>query len=321
MTTSKYVNSVFEQPWWLDTVAPNEWREILIEEEGEVIARWPVVERSKNICMPKMTQTLGFWISEKYLESDTHYNKRKRVTNLLLEQLPANKNINISLDSNVDYFLPLYWNQFQIIPHISYRLTDLTDLDAIYNRFSKSMKNNIRIAKNKITIKTIDDIEILLTLLDKTFSRQKMKNPWSKDLIRNIYRICKEYNSGKLIYAVGEDNQVYSGNFMVYDKNRCYGMFAGTDPKYRKSGAFSLLAWEGIKFASTVSKSFDFMGSMMEGVENFVRQFGGTPIVYYEIQKKRVGLYKRVYLKFVRLLKEKIKLIIGYNRWYTNSTS
>lgn len=41
--TSEYVNSVFEQPWWLDTVAPNSWKEILIEEAGEVIARWPLV--------------------------------------------------------------------------------------------------------------------------------------------------------------------------------------------------------------------------------------------------------------------------------------
>lgn len=70
-----------------------------MEEEGEVLARWSIVEKKNGIEMPKMTQTLGFRISGKISASDDYYNQRKRVTNLLLERLPGNENINICLDS------------------------------------------------------------------------------------------------------------------------------------------------------------------------------------------------------------------------------
>jgi hypothetical protein len=306
--TSEYVNSVFEQPWWLDVVAPNAWKEILIEEEGEIIARWPIVYKWNGIGMPKMTQTLGFWLSENKFDSDPYHNKRKRITNLLLEQLPKNKNIKIRLNSKVDYFLPMYWKHYIISPSISYRINDLSDVNAIYDRFIKRVKENIKSSSKKVIIKTIDDIDILLRLMDKSFSTQNRKNPISNDLIRKIYNACKEYDAGRLLYAIDKDGNVYSGGFFVYDKKVCYYLMAGTDPKYRSSGANSLLVWEGIKFASTVSESFDFEGSMIEGIENFLRQFGGTPMVYYQIRKQNIAL------DLFELLKPRIKSIFGYKQ-------
>ena len=50
------------------------------------------------------------------------------------------------------------------------------------------------------------------------------------------------------------------------------------------------IIWEGIKFASTASKTFDFEGSMIEGIESFFRQFGATPTVYYQIRKQNIAL-------------------------------
>jgi hypothetical protein len=303
---SEYVNSIFEQPWWLNIVAPNAWKEILLEEKGEIIARWPIVEKSNHLGMPKMTQTLGFWLSEKILQTDPYYNKRKKITNLLLEQLPGNKSIKIYLDHKVDYFLPFHWKHYMITPYISYRINDLNDVVALYNRFSSMAKENIKRAHNRLIIKTIDDIEILLMLMDKTFDLQKRKNPISKGLIRNIYSTCKDYEACKLLYAIDKDGTVYSGGLFVYDKQVCYYLVSGTDPKYRSSGANTLLTWEGIKFASSVSKSFDFEGSMIEGIENFMRQFGGKPIVYYQIRKQNI------FLEFLELIKPRIKSIIGF---------
>lgn len=45
-----YVNSVLEQPWWLDLVAPDRWEEIIINDEktGEVMARFAYVSDGKK---------------------------------------------------------------------------------------------------------------------------------------------------------------------------------------------------------------------------------------------------------------------------------
>jgi hypothetical protein len=301
---SAYVNSVFEQPWWLEVVAPNAWKEILVEENCEIIARWPIVIKGNRITMPKLTQTLGFWLSDSMLDSDPYYNKRKKTINLLLEQFPRNKNINILLDPNVNYFLPLLWKYYSINPRITYRIRDLANINAIYERFHTTVKRHIRSANNKVIVKTIDDIEILLMLMDKTFSKQNRKYPISKDLVRNIYCACKNHNAEKLLYAIDNNGNVHSGVLFVYDKKICYYLIAGSDPKYRSSGANSLLIWEGIKFASTVSESFDFEGSIIEGIENFFRSFGGTPLVYYEIHKqnnisKALEMLKTILKSFV----------------------
>jgi hypothetical protein len=306
--TSKYTNSVFEQPWWLDVVAPNIWKEIYVKEGDEILARWPIVKNGNCIGMPKMTQTLGFWLSEKITDSDPYYDNRKKITNLLLEQLPHNISININLDHNIDYFLPMHWRHFILNPFISYRINDLTDVNFIYDRFHKEIKRNIIKANKDVIVKTLDDIEILLLLMDKTFRKQKRKNPISKDLIRNIYNACKYNNAGKLLFAIGKDGNTYSGGLFVYDKNVCYYLIGGTDPIYRSTGANSLLIWEGIKFAATVSKSFDFEGSMIESIENFFRQFGGAPTVYYNIRRQNM------ILELFKLLKPKLKLLIGYNQ-------
>jgi hypothetical protein len=306
--TSEYVNNLFEQPWWLDAVAPDSWKEIIVEEGGKVVARWPVVTRWYGIGMPDLTQGLGFWISDNELVTDYHNNRKKRITNLLLDQLPKHKSINISLNPKADYFLPMYWKNYVIAPKITYRINDLTDLTSVFNKFGKELRRKIKIAENQLTVESIDDIEILLVLMDKTFALQNRKYPVSKDLIRNLYNSCKDNNACNLLYATDDEGNVHAGILFVYDKNICYSLIGGTDPSFRKSNAFSLLDWEGIKFASTVSESYDFLGSMVEGIEHYARQFAGTPTVYYQIRKQNIAL------ELFELLKPMIKSFIGYKK-------
>lgn len=297
LLTSLYTNSVFEQPWWLDAVAPDGWREILIEENGEVVARWPIVEKGNNVIMPPLTQTLGFWIADRIMNSDPFLSERKRITNLLLEQLPQSKMISINLDPKVNYFLPMYWNQFEVIPHISYRFNDLTNVSSIYDGFSRKVRQTIRNASQRVKIEHIDDIDILHKLLEKTFERKNLKNPWSSQLLRDIYSACKRNNAGYLIYAIDKEENIHSGNFYVFDSSTCYALISGTDPDFISSGARTLLLWEGIKHASSVSSIFDFEGSMVENIEHYFRQFKPTPYVYYHILKQRdlVKLHKLTY--------------------------
>ncbi len=55
-----HVNSLFEQPWWLDAVAPGQWHEILVRRGEELLLRFPYVLEKKNgfvsLLMPGVTQ-------------------------------------------------------------------------------------------------------------------------------------------------------------------------------------------------------------------------------------------------------------------------
>ena len=83
-------------------------------------------------------------------------------------------------------------------------------------------------------------------------------------------------------------------------------MLGGTDIRFRSSGAQSLVLWKAIQHASTVSSVFDFEGSMVEGIENFFRQFGGNRVINYNIVKQPfLG-------DCMDIIKPRIKKIIGY---------
>lgn len=305
--TSPYTNSLFEQPWWLDAVAPNQWHEITLTDKEEIIARWVYTTCKGQISMPPFTQTLGFWISDTVMQQEHQFHKQKEIITQLINHLPA-VNIKTALDPANHYFLPFLWNRFTIRPYITYRIHNLNDLDNVYHNFSKVAQKNIRSASHKVTIQAIDDISLLYRLLVKTFALQKRACPFSETCLKRLYEAAKMHQAAKLLFAIDEAQNVHSGVLYVYDERTCYYLVSGTDPQFRSVGSNSLLIWEGIQWAAKNSKVFDFEGSVIEGIENFVRQFGGFPTVYYEV--RRLSLWKEI----MEICKPAIKRLIGYKQ-------
>ena len=150
------------------------------------------------------------------------------------------------------------------------------------------------------------DIETFLTLLDMSFARQNRKMPINADLIRNAVQKAIECEQGRLMLAVDEQGKAHSGAFFLYDKKVCYYLLGGQDPEYKSDGSQNLLLYKGIEFATTVSEYFDFEGSMVEGIENFFRQFGGIQVINYHVAKQPF------FNELLDILKPRIKKLIGY---------
>jgi len=307
---TKCANNIFEQPWWLNTVAENQWEDITIVENSEIIARWPIVTKKKflynRITMPQLTQTLGIWFQTIDSSEIDKLSKQKQIIFALLEKLPHSNNLSVRLDSSLKYFLPFVWRGYTIKPLISYKIADLSDIRHVYSNFDKTAKKNIRSAEKKIIIRDDLDIQVLIDAINQTFSAQKRNAPDMNNLIIDIARECKKHNSGKLLAAVDTDGNVHACSYFVYDDQKFYYLISGSNPQYRTSGAQSLIIWEAIKFASTVSKEFDFEGSMIEGIEKFFRQFGGKPTVYYQISKQPLAM------EIIELFKPRMKKLLGY---------
>ena len=146
---TEYANSVFEQPWWLDIVAEDRWGEVFYKKNGEIQARLPYVWKKgvlgNRIQMPKLTQTLGFWIADLEKEKgNKDLAKQKEIIDSLLSQLPDAGGVRICLDHRCSYVLPCLWKGYKIVPSYSYRIKDLSDLDRIYGNFGNVVKKNIK---------------------------------------------------------------------------------------------------------------------------------------------------------------------------------
>ena len=307
---SEYTNNVFEQPWWLDIVAKDKWGEVFVQDGERIVARMPYVLDKKVLAMPTYTQTLGIWMQNElreYQNGNSHLRRQKEVIAELLKSLPKHKSACITLDSSQKYVLPFRWHGYKIEPTFSYRISDLSDINAVMAKMSKSAKKNIKQAEKKLKIEEdSQDIDTFICLQDLSYKRQGRKNPIDGDLTRNVIQGAFLAGCGRLMIAYGEDGVPHSGAFFLYDQNACYYLMGGQDPTYKNDGSQNLILSRAIAFAATVSKCFDFEGSMVEGIEHFFSQFGGEQVVNYRISKQ----------SFVRdlfdVLKPRVKKLLGY---------
>ena len=304
------VNSIFEQPWWLDAVAPGQWDAAEIMKDGKVIARLPYIKSKrmgfKILGIPAYTQTLGYWIDDTSAKNARKYARNKDLVSELIDLLPNGYNVDLSLHHSCDYLFPFRWRGFNIHMAYTYRLEEINDTEMLWNGFADNIRREIKKAQKQLTVEENHPIDDLILMQGKTFERQGRNQHSSDELIKRIDKTLLNHNARKLLCAVDTEGRIHAASYFVYDSKCCYYLIGGGDPELRTSGASSLLMWEGIKFASTVSRSFDFEGSMIEPIERFFRAFGGTPTPYWRVTKMNVLLCLADYLK------PTIKKLIGW---------
>ena len=141
---------------------------------------------------------------------------------------------------------------------------------------------------------------------DKTYKRQGRSNPVDRNVTLDIMKKTVEQGHGKLLVARGDDGRAPSAGFFIDDERICSYLLGGFDPEFNSDGSQNLLLDAGIEFAQGVSRDFDFEGSMVEGIENFYRQYGGDLVTNYHVSKQRL-IYD-----IEDIMKPRIKRMIGY---------
>lgn len=305
------VNSIFEQPWWLEAVAPGQWEAIEIKRDGKIVARLPYIKTKrlgfKLLGMPEYTQTLGYWIEDTGAKNARKNARAKELISEMINLLPKGYSVDLDLDHSCDYLFPFRWKGYNINMAYSYRLEDIHDTEVLWNGFADNIRREIKKAQKILTVEGNHSIDDLILMQNKTFERQGRNRNGSDDLIKRIDAALLDHQARKLLCAVDSDGRIHAASYFVYDTNCCYYLIGGGNPELRTSGASSLLMWEGIKFASTVSHSFDFEGSMIEPIERFFRAFGGVPTPYWRATKLNAAL------SFAEYMKPIIKKKMGWN--------
>lgn len=282
---------VFFNPWWMDAVCEkNEWDVIIIEDKEQIKACFVYVLKSvgiwKAIGMPVLTPFSGIWVN--YPEGQSDNNRisfEKKVFQQIIDKLPKHDKFFMRINNEITNWLPFYWQGYKETTCYTYVLNNISNLDQIYGAFKDNIVEHIEKAKDSIIVTPSDNIEELYELCKKTFKRQNLKASFSLELIKKIYESAKNNGCAKILLANDKDGKTHAGSLIIWDSKTTYYLLGGVDPDLRSSGANSLLMWETIKFASTVSENFDFEGSMIEGVEKFFRGFGPVQKPYFLITK------------------------------------
>ena len=291
----QYVNSIFCSPWWLNaTAGEGNWGLCEVKESGKTVASMPWVMKYrfglKTISQPSLTQTLGPWLAEP--PKGTKYAKRlsrqKDLMEILIDQLPDYHVFRQNFAPEITNWLPFYWKGFQQTTRYTYRITNLRDLELIWSGFQDKIRTDIRKAKKQgVVVERCSDIDAFLDVNELTFQRQGIKFPYTRSYVKRLFSACQANEAGCIFLARGKDGRVHAGNLLVWNEHCAYYLLGGGDPELRNSGATSLSMWKSIQFAATVSRIFDFEGSMIEPVERFVRGFGAVQTPYFAISHIR----------------------------------
>jgi len=205
--------------------------------------------------------------------------------------------ISVSLGRNIINTLPFIWRKFKVVPEYTYILDLSTSLDDLYKNMTAEKRNDINKAvRDKLTVKRINDFNIIKSLVLKTFSRQE-KGINEYYLNKILFEFANDSNS--FAFVTFKDEKPIAGAFCVYDNLTAYYLLGGYDYEFKHHGAGALALWEAIGYSKEIGlKYFDFEGSMVPQIEKYFRGFGGELKPYFRINKAWLPL--EVLLKFYK---------------------
>lgn len=281
---------LYSQAWWLDCVCGKSgWEVVLQESGGHIVGALPYVIKKKFgfvvLSMPTYTQTLGVWVRSAQGKRCKKFSKEKSIVESLINQLPKHNVFFQAFHSSFKNWMPLYWMGFEQTTKYSYVIENLQDTAGVWKEVNENIRTDVRKAEKTLRVHSEGSVADFYQLLTLTYERQGQAPPQRSETLDKIINTAISRGSGKLFFAQDNDSKFHSAVFIVWDANSAYYLASGADPELRNSGAGSFCLWEAIKFSATVTKEFDFEGSMVPGIEKYFRSFGGVARPYSRIAR------------------------------------
>jgi hypothetical protein len=285
--------SIFCRSWWLNAVGT--FRILGYFEGDELIAGIPLVFESRygiRVCtMPRLTRMLGVVIRELPGSERKAAARQHVIVGEIAKKLSEYRLFFQAMHPTLVDWRPFYWAGFRQTTRYTFVIDDLTDMEKVWDGLTSNTRKQITKAQKaglRLVPCGIDDV---YRCEQASHSRQGISPRHTPDVLRRIYDAVVEHSSGAAWAVVDQDENVTSAWFIAWDKNRAYGLVGGNDSRARESGAGFLGIWHDIQIAAEQSRSYDFCGSMIEGVGNFNRGFGARPVPYHFIVKAPPALH------------------------------
>jgi hypothetical protein len=298
---------VFYQDWWLDaTAGTNAWEVCVVKNGDRIVAALPYSMRTRFglrlIGQPVLTPSLGPWFAPCKGSSASILSTQKECMESMISQLPKFDYFAQSWHRKVTNWLPFYWEGFTQTTRYTYTIPLSPGMDILAG-FTPNMRNKVRKAQK--VVKVIDDcpLDVFYELNRKTFSRQHLSVPYSLGYVKSFDTQLAARKRRKIFAAVDAGGRIHSALYLIWDNEVGYVHMVGEDPELRQSGAGILLIHEAIDFSLKAGlEVFDFVGSMIKGVEIVRRSCGGVQTSYFHITKtpSRLLLMRQGLLSMIR---------------------
>ena len=265
------VNSrIYAYSWYLDIVADN-W-DVLILNNYEAVMPLPWKSKYfiKYIYPPVWTQQLGVFspldITENLIKNfiKSIPRKFKKIT----IQFNSGNNLNlVNSEKRVNYILALD-----------------KPYEEILKGFNNNRKRDLKKAlKNELSVNNIS-LNLLLNTLKKYYL---FLNYSRKDYLNlcKLVTITLKKDKGFFLGVYSQNKELVGGSFFLKNESRITYLFSLNSPKGKMIGAHTFLINYMIQIFSNSKLSFDFEGSMVEGIAVFFKSFGSKKENYNVLKK------------------------------------
>lgn len=275
---------------WLDNF-PGRVQIYLIFDKGENIIGgfhlfWQKLFRLKIYLNPPFTPAIGLFWEEKSLTRYSKNDFRKQIHKLVSNFIMIQKHslAKLSLDRGCQDMQPYLWEGFKVDTCFTYQIDLQQDLDDIFKQMSGDRRKSLRKAeKDGIVTKPSTDLNEIMKLILKTFSRQKKRKNF-----KILKRILKNSLGTDFCFAnvAYQNEKPIACCVIMHSDRRAFYHIGGYDHNFKHHGAGVSALWESMKQAKAAGiKTFDLDGSMIPAIEKYFRGFGGELIPYYKIRK------------------------------------
>jgi Acetyltransferase (GNAT) domain len=282
-------NAIFQQPWWLDAVAPGHWDQVTVEHGGRVVARLPYVVRGRPrmrvLTMPPLTQTLGPWLERSEASPPKALGREHELLAELEAGLPRAAAFIQQFSPTILNALPFHWAGYRLEIQYTHRLDLRPAEEELWEGLRGNIRREIRKAHRQVEIREDLGLDRFHDVWTKTFERQGLLPPATLAELERLDAACAAHDARAMLFARDDPGRVHGVAYVVWDRNGAFNLLGGADPDLRSSGASSLLMWEAIRRARSVTDVFDFEGSMIGSVERFFRAFGGRQTPYLKVSR------------------------------------
>jgi hypothetical protein len=289
----------FQQPWWLNAVAPGAWDEVRVEQNGKIVARLPFMIKRKfgltALTQPPLTPFLGPWLSEAAGKYVARLARQKELMLQLIAQLPPYDVCRMQFATELTNWLPFHWSGFVAEPSYTYRIPDLSNEEALWAELDTAERSKIRKVKEYLAIRTDLGIDVLLDLQERTYAKHGWVMP-DRELYYRVDEACRARGCCQNIVAEDASGRRHAAYYIIWDERCAYAVGGGLDHDLARSAtpdrtgrarsaAASLVKWESIRFAGRVTQSYDFLGSSFEPVERTFRSLGARQTIRLAVSK------------------------------------
>ena len=299
---------IYMMPWWMDAVCAGKMWDVLLaeDENGRILGAMPYLLRKRAqfryIIMPQQTQIGGLWVTAEVTADKW---KTAEVCRQIKEQLDG-----MHLAYYYQQYLPgslcvdaMRGLGFKTQERVTYRVDDLSDIEALVASFSKNKRRQLQKAQG-LHVERGMNPEDFYRFHRQCLQSRKRKISYTREFLLVLERKAKRLGQCEILSICNEEGQPYAAAFLVWDKHYMYFLIPTYDPAFHDSGAGALLVLEAMKLAREKHVHFDFEGSLEKGTAEHYKQFGSTPVKYFSVEKYYRPIFRiAVWLQKLRELR------------------